>query len=135
MPRQRHNHFTGEHYPISRELEIDLDELDQMHVVAEWLAQQGRLAAYVSLPDGPLSPSDADLAVEAVVQAVCMRLRAPVASHTPQQGIANLRRLLRRRFHTHLTPKGRQQLIGDLAVPLRPVQMEAQCASVPHLLQ
>jgi excinuclease UvrABC nuclease subunit len=69
---RRLQHFILEHYPTRRELEIDLDELDQMHVVAEWLARQGRQAVYVPLPDGPLSPSDADLAVEAVVQAMCV---------------------------------------------------------------
>lgn len=63
-------YFIMEHYPVRRELEIDLAELDQMHVVAEWLARQGRQALYVPLPDGPLSPSDAESAVASVLQAI-----------------------------------------------------------------
>ncbi len=63
-------HFIMEHYPVRRELEIDLAELDQMHVVAEWLARQGRQALYVPLPDGPLSLSDAENAVASVLQAI-----------------------------------------------------------------
>lgn len=69
--RRRLQHFVMEHYPSRRELEIDLEELDQMHVVAEWLARQGRQALYVPLPDGALTPSDAERAVSAVVQAIC----------------------------------------------------------------
>lgn len=63
-------HFVVEHYPVRRELEIHLDELDQMHVVADWLARQGRQALYVPLPDGPLTPADAESAVAAVLQAL-----------------------------------------------------------------
>ncbi len=63
-------HFIVEHYPVRRELAIDLAELDQMHVVAEWLARQGRQALYVPLPDGPLTPADAESAVAAVLQAI-----------------------------------------------------------------
>jgi excinuclease ABC subunit C len=62
--------FVLEHYPTRRRLEIDHDELDQMHVVAEWLARRGRRAVYLPLPEGPLRPSDAQQAVEAVVQAL-----------------------------------------------------------------
>ncbi|HEU5319128.1 MAG TPA: GIY-YIG nuclease family protein [Chloroflexota bacterium] len=62
--------FIMEHYPVRRELEIDLAELDQMHVVAEWLARQGRQALYVPLPDGPLSMADAESAVASVLQAI-----------------------------------------------------------------
>src|SRR5919109_195134 len=58
--------FLLEQYPTRRELTIDLDELDQMHVVSEWLARQGRQAAYVALPDGPLCAQDARRAVDAV---------------------------------------------------------------------
>ena len=68
--RRRLEHFIMEHYPIRRELEIDLAELDQMHVVAEWLARQGRQALYVPLPDGPLTPADAESAVASVLQAI-----------------------------------------------------------------
>ena len=46
------------------------DELDQMHVVAEWLARRGRRAVYLPLPEGPLRPSDARQAVDAVAQAL-----------------------------------------------------------------
>jgi excinuclease ABC subunit C len=63
-------HFVVEHYPIRRELAIDLAELDQMHIVAEWLARQGRQALYVPLPDGPLTEADAESAVGAVLQAL-----------------------------------------------------------------
>jgi len=63
-------HFITEHYPTRRELSIDLAELDQMHVVAEWLARQGRQALYVPLPDGALSAGDAESAVAAVLQAI-----------------------------------------------------------------
>jgi excinuclease ABC subunit C len=63
-------YFIMEHYPVRRELEIDLAELDQMHVVAEWLARQGRQALYVPLPDGPLSMADAESAVASVLQAI-----------------------------------------------------------------
>jgi excinuclease UvrABC nuclease subunit len=59
-----------EHYPVSRQLALDLDELDQMHVVAEWLARRGRQAVYVPLPDRPLTPQDAAQAVHAVAQAL-----------------------------------------------------------------
>ncbi len=69
--------FVLEHYPVRRELAIDLDELDQMHVVAEWLARQGRHAVYVPLPDGPLSARDAERAVDSVVQALSGGLGAP----------------------------------------------------------
>jgi hypothetical protein len=55
---------------VRRELAIDLAELDQMHVIAEWLARQGRQALYVPLPDGPLTPSDAESAVASVLQAI-----------------------------------------------------------------
>ena len=41
-----------------------------MHVVAEWLARRGRRAVYLPLPEGPLRPSDARLAVDAVAQAL-----------------------------------------------------------------
>jgi excinuclease ABC subunit C len=62
--------FVLSHYPTRRRLEIDNDELDQMHVVAEWLARRGRRAVYLPLPDGPLRPSDARQAAEAVAQAL-----------------------------------------------------------------
>ena len=62
--------FVLEHYPAHRQLAIELDELDQMHVVAEWLARRGRRATYLPLPDGPLSPTDAARAVDAVAQAL-----------------------------------------------------------------
>jgi excinuclease UvrABC nuclease subunit len=68
--RQTLEQFVLEHYPSRRQLAIDLDELDQMHVVAEWLAKQGRSAVYVPLPDGPLTPGDAQRAVDAVAQAL-----------------------------------------------------------------
>ena len=68
--RRRLEHFIVEHYPVRRELAIDLAELDQMHVVAEWLARQGRQALYVPLPDGPLTPADAESAVASVLQAI-----------------------------------------------------------------
>jgi excinuclease ABC subunit C len=60
--------FLLSHYPTQRRLSIAHDELDQMHVVAEWLARRGRRAVYLPLPDGPLTPEDAQRAVEAVVQ-------------------------------------------------------------------
>ena len=62
--------FVLAHYPTRRRLEIDHDELDQMHVVAEWLARRGRRAVYLPLPDGPLRPGDAQQAVDAVAQAL-----------------------------------------------------------------
>ncbi|HEX2326845.1 MAG TPA: hypothetical protein VHQ00_15710, partial [Chloroflexota bacterium] len=62
--------FVLSHYPTRRRLEIDHDELDQMHVVAEWLARRGRRAVYLPLPEGPLRPSDARQAVDAVAQAL-----------------------------------------------------------------
>jgi excinuclease UvrABC nuclease subunit len=60
--------FVAEHYPVRRELAIDLDELDQMEVVADWLGRQGRRAAYIPLPDGPISAQGARRAVSAVAQ-------------------------------------------------------------------
>jgi excinuclease UvrABC nuclease subunit len=62
--------FVLSHYPTRRRLEIDHDELDQMHVVAEWLARRGRRAVYLPLPDGPLRPGDAQQAVDAVAQSL-----------------------------------------------------------------
>jgi excinuclease ABC subunit C len=62
--------FVLAHYPTRRRLEIDHDELDQMHVVAEWLARRGRRAVYLPLPDGPLRPGDAQQAVDAVAQSL-----------------------------------------------------------------
>jgi excinuclease ABC subunit C len=62
--------FVLTHYPTRRRLEIDHDELDQMHVVAEWLARRGRRAVYLPLPDGPLRPGDAQQAVDAVAQSL-----------------------------------------------------------------
>ncbi len=62
--------FVLTHYPTQRPLAIDHDELDQMHVVAEWLARRGRRAVYLPLPDGPLGPGDARQAVHAVAQAL-----------------------------------------------------------------
>ncbi|MGH2352613.1 MAG: GIY-YIG nuclease family protein [Chloroflexota bacterium] len=64
--RESLERFVLEHYPARRQLAIDLDELDQMHVVAEWLGRRGRSAVYLPLPDGPLSPSDAVRAVDAI---------------------------------------------------------------------
>jgi excinuclease UvrABC nuclease subunit len=64
--------FVLEQYPSRRQLSIDLDELDQMHVVAEWLARQGRSAVYVPLPEGPLMPADAQRAATAVSQALAV---------------------------------------------------------------
>jgi excinuclease UvrABC nuclease subunit len=65
--------FILEHYPARRQLAIDLDELDQMHVVAEWLSRQGRRAAYVPLPDGPLTAADARRAAQAIAGALSER--------------------------------------------------------------
>jgi excinuclease ABC subunit C len=62
--------FLLAHYPVKRQLAINLDELDQMDVVAEWLARQGRQAVYVPLPDGPLTQRDAEGAVDAVARAL-----------------------------------------------------------------
>ncbi|HEX2186067.1 MAG TPA: hypothetical protein VHN78_11245, partial [Chloroflexota bacterium] len=58
--------FLLQHYPSRRRLAIDLDELDQMHIVAEWLAHRDRRAVYLPLPEGPLTAQDAQDAVEAV---------------------------------------------------------------------
>ena len=68
--RQALEQFLLTHYPVKRHLAIDLEELDQMHVVAEWLARAGRQAVYVPLPDGPLTAADAERAVGAVAQAL-----------------------------------------------------------------
>ena len=62
--------FLLEHYPVKRQLAIDLDELDQMDVVAEWLSRQGRQAVYVPLPDRPLTQRDAEVALDAVARAL-----------------------------------------------------------------
>jgi hypothetical protein len=62
--------FVLTHYPTRRQLAIEHDELDQMHVVAEWLARRGRRAVYLPLPDGPLRPREAQQAVDAVAQAL-----------------------------------------------------------------
>ena len=62
--------FILAHYPVQRPLAIDLDELDQMHVVAEWMARQKRHALYIPLPDGALTSTDAARAVEAVARAL-----------------------------------------------------------------
>jgi excinuclease UvrABC nuclease subunit len=62
--------FVLAHYPTRRRLAIDHDELDQMHVVAEWLARRGRWAVYLALPDGPLGPREAREAAAAVAQAL-----------------------------------------------------------------
>lgn len=62
--------FVLAHYPTRRRLAIDHDELDQMHVVAEWLARGRRRALYLPLPDGPLDVHDAQEAVQAVVHAL-----------------------------------------------------------------
>ena len=62
--------FLLEHYPVKRQLAIDLEELDQMDVVAEWLARQGRQAVYVPLPDRPLAERDAEAALDAVGRAL-----------------------------------------------------------------
>ena len=88
--REALHDFLLEHYPVKRQLAIDLDELDQMPVVADWLARQGRRAAYVPLPDGPLSAAGAAQAVDAVVRALSRsaggRFDGPASmdvSHTP----------------------------------------------------
>ncbi|MBI3974521.1 MAG: GIY-YIG nuclease family protein [Chloroflexi bacterium] len=62
--------FVLDHFPVKRQLTIDLDELDQMHVVAEWMARHGRYAVHVPLPDGPLTPVDASRAAEAIAEVV-----------------------------------------------------------------
>lgn len=72
--------FILQHYPIRRQLSIDLDELDQMHVVAEWLARQGRRAAYIPLPEAALTATDAARAVEAVAEALAGPRPAPPAA-------------------------------------------------------
>jgi len=63
-------HFLLEHYPVKRQLAIDLEELDQMDVVAEWLSRQGRQAVYVPLPNRSLTERDATAALDAVERAL-----------------------------------------------------------------
>lgn len=48
--------FLATHFPVARSLEIDRAELDQMHVVASWLARNGRRSRYVPLPNGAVTP-------------------------------------------------------------------------------
>lgn len=62
--------FVLEHYPTRRQLSIDLGELDQMHVVAEWLARQDRCVSYVPLPDRALRAADASAAADTVARIV-----------------------------------------------------------------
>lgn len=66
--------FILAHYPARRRLAIDLDELDQMHVVAEWLARQEPGAVYIPLPEGPLTAADAERAAASVMGAISGRL-------------------------------------------------------------
>ncbi len=66
--------FILAHYPARRRLAIDLDELDQMHIVAEWLARQEPGAVYIPLPEGPLTAADAERAAASVMGAISGRL-------------------------------------------------------------
>ena len=62
--------FVETRFPVARALEIDLAELDQMHVVASWLARDGRRSRYVPLPDGALSPEVARSVVSQAIEAI-----------------------------------------------------------------
>jgi excinuclease ABC subunit C len=62
--------FLRTHYPTARPLDIDLAELDQMHVVASWLARHGRSAKYVALPDGAVTTESAKPVVSEILAAV-----------------------------------------------------------------
>lgn len=62
--------FLATHFPISRALEIDRAELDQMHVVASWLARNGRRSRYVPMPDGAVTPDAIRAAVARAVMAI-----------------------------------------------------------------
>lgn len=75
--------FLAAHFPVSRYLAIDLAELDQMHVVASWLARTGRRSGYVPLPDGALTT---DGARAVVAQAIAMIDDGTVASGVAAPG-------------------------------------------------
>ncbi|MCX5985841.1 MAG: GIY-YIG nuclease family protein [Chloroflexi bacterium] len=62
--------FLRTHYPTARPLDIDLAELDQMHVVASWLARHGRSAKYVALPDGAVTTETARPVVSEILAAI-----------------------------------------------------------------
>ena len=62
--------FLRTHYPTARSLDIDLAELDQMHVVASWLARHGRSARYVALPDGAITSETVKQVVSDILAAV-----------------------------------------------------------------
>ncbi len=70
--------FLRTHFPTARPLDIDLAELDQMHVVASWLARHGRSAKYVALPDGAVTTDSLKSVVSEIVAAV----RASIAEVT-----------------------------------------------------
>lgn len=67
--------FLATNFPISRALEIDRAELDQMHVVASWLARNGRRSRYVPMPDGAVTPD----AIRTVVARAVMAIDEPPA--------------------------------------------------------
>lgn len=62
--------FLSTHFPIARALEIDRAELDQMHVVASWLARDGRRSHYIPVPDGAVTPDGIRAVVARTVHAV-----------------------------------------------------------------
>jgi excinuclease UvrABC nuclease subunit len=62
--------FFANHFPIARALDIDRAELDQMHVVASWLARNGRRSRYVPMPDGAMTPDGIRAVVARAVIAV-----------------------------------------------------------------
>jgi excinuclease UvrABC nuclease subunit len=62
--------FLATHFPVARALEIDRAELDQMHVVASWLARTGRRSRYISVPEGAVTPES----IRAVVARTVMTI-------------------------------------------------------------